>query len=295
MASLEMRPLGLGELLDRAVTLFVRRFAAIVGALAVVYVPFAFVQWMLIGDIVTRHASTLTRAEWTSMGLVLALGLLVFALSRTAVALVAHDAYTSREVSVVLAYRVAAARVGAQLVALIVAALCEGIVLLIAALLFFAVGTMVAAAGGGTIAVTAAGAIPGILALAISTWLAFGYELSTIRIATGAWNPLTVLFRSLDATAFRNPWRTLLASLTLIAFTTVVPLMFSALGDALPSAVLRVILSIGAGTIVGVLTEALGVSFLVVYDIDIAVRREGIDLALALDANERTPLWQAPK
>ena len=40
MLTVDLRPLGAGELLDRAVTLFVRHFAAIAAVVAVAYVPY---------------------------------------------------------------------------------------------------------------------------------------------------------------------------------------------------------------------------------------------------------------
>ena len=45
MIQLDLRPLGLGEILDRAVTLFVRRFAVLMLILALVAIPVAVVQY----------------------------------------------------------------------------------------------------------------------------------------------------------------------------------------------------------------------------------------------------------
>ena len=54
-----LRPLSIGELLDRAVTLFVRNFWLFCGLAAIVYVPLALVQ-SLLGDFWMRYAATLS-------------------------------------------------------------------------------------------------------------------------------------------------------------------------------------------------------------------------------------------
>lgn len=46
MGQIELRPLGIGEILDRAVTLFVARFASIVLILAAYTVPIAIVEYI---------------------------------------------------------------------------------------------------------------------------------------------------------------------------------------------------------------------------------------------------------
>src|SRR5947209_13783940 len=46
----ELRPLGAGEMLDRAITLYVRRFALIVTVLAVVSVPIVLLEALTVPD-----------------------------------------------------------------------------------------------------------------------------------------------------------------------------------------------------------------------------------------------------
>jgi hypothetical protein len=283
----DLRPLGLGELLDRAVTLLVRRFSSIVTAIAVVYVPFAFVQMALVGWLVTPK-SHLTRAEGTSLGIDFALAVLIFALERTAAVSVAHAAYMSRSLSLGEAYRLAVARFPAQIVVHIVSALlCVAILIAVAIPVFMI--ELIAVPGAGIGAAFIAVGIVGALTLFPYAWLYLGYELATVRVATSAEHRYTALFAALRATVLRRPWHSLLVAGALMLVTIGGSLLFSSLTNLMPSPALRALMTFGVGTVGTILIEALTVTFLVVYDVDLAIRREGLDLAVALDAVPPSP------
>lgn len=286
MATSDLRPLGLGEILDRAVTLFVRHFGVLVTALAVAYVPFALVQWVLVGWLIARKpASRLTGDQWASFVVDIALGTLVFALTRTAVAAIAGEAYLSRKLSLGAAYRLAAQRFGAQIVTAIFATLI-GFAILFVAAIPVVVTAIVATAGGGpgTVPILIALGIAGVVAFAPCAWLFFAYELATVRIATAAPNRYAALFTALRVTALRRPWRSLLAAVTLLFIGIAGSLIVSGLSELTPSPNLRLLMTLGVGSLGSVMLEAVTVTFLVAYDVDLAIRQEGLDLAVALDA-----------
>ena len=288
MATADLRPLDLGEILDRAVTLFVRRFSAIVTAIAVAYVPFAFVQWAL-GWLVL-YKTRLTREEWSSFGLDVVLGVLVFALSRTAVAAIVGAAYMSRSLSLGAAYLLAARRFGAQIVVNIVTALIGGAILIVAAIPVI-IMTIIATSGGsrGIVPILIALGIAGVVAIVLGAWLFLGYELATVRLAAHAQNGYTAVAAALRATVFRRPWRSLLAAGTLLLVQVGGALILSGIAELMPSPGLHAFMMFGVGSAGTILIEALTVTFLVVYDVDIAVRYEGLDLAVALEVTPPAP------
>jgi hypothetical protein len=280
----ELRPLGLGELLDRAVTLFVRNFGVLISAAAVAYVPFAIIQWATVGGILGHHRTSFTRAEWPAMGVDLGFGLLAFVLARTAVAALARAAYLSRSLSLGAAYRLAAQRFVAQLVTQLLGALIWFATLLVITLPVLV--TAVITASGGTpltVPTYVALGIAGAVALGVAAWLFLAVQLASVRIAAGVQHPYTALFAALG-TVFRRPWQSLLAAFTLMLVVAGGSFLLSALGELMPTQVLRSIMLFGVASVGTILIEALSVSFLVVYDVDLAVRREGLDFAAALDA-----------
>lgn len=287
MSTTGLRPLGLGELLDRAVTLLVRRFGVLAAAVAIAYVPFAFVQWVTIGWTVGREPGGLSRHEWDSLGIDLAAGVVTFCLARTAAAAIAHAAYMSRELSLGEAYRLAARRFGAQVVTNVFGALVAGSILFVTAIPVIV--TAAIAGTPGTIPILIALGIAGLVAVVLGMWLFFAFELATIRIATRAQPGYTALFAALGTTVRRRPWRSLLAAVTLLLVQGGGALIFSTLGDLMPSRALHAFVTFGLGSAGTVLIEALSVTFLVAYDIDLAVRSEGLDLSVALDATPPVP------
>ena len=290
MAITTLQPLGLGELLDRAVGLFVRHFAPITAVVAIAYVPFAFLRWATIGHIVSHKPQALRRDEWTSVGLDIALGMIVFGFTRTAVAAVAHARYMSRRMSLAAAYRAAVVCFPAQIFAMLVAGVIECLIVLLAgAIPVVAVASIATAGGGaGTVPILVAVGFAAIAVAILSAWLCFGYELATVRIAYDARSPYTALFSSLGATVFQRPWRSLLAAVILVLLIGGGSLMFSLLGDLSPSPALRIVITFGLGGVGEILIESLSTAFLIAYDVDIAIRREGLDLAAALDAGALT-------
>ena len=291
MAVTTLQPLGLGELLDRAVALFVRNLTPITAAVAIAYVPFAFLQWAMIGHLVSKTPQAFRRDEWSSIALDVTLGMIVFVFTRTAVAGVAHARYMSRPMSLAAAYRAAVVRFPAQIFAMLVAVVMEcSIVLVAGAVPLVAVAAIATAGGGpGTVPILIAMGFAAVAVAILSAWLCFGYELATVRIAYDTRSPYTALFSALSATVFHRPWRSLLAAVILVLLVGGGSLMFSLLGDLSPSPALRILLTVGLGGVGSILIESLSAAFLIAYDVDVAIRREGLDLAVALDAGAASP------
>ena len=282
MTSAELGPLGLGDLLDRAVTLFVHRFGSLVGALAIVYVPLAIVQWRTLGWLDT-YKTTLTREQLASLMLNTIVGLLVWAFARTAAVAIAQAGYAQHTLSLGAAYRRAVARFAAQAVTLIFGTLI-GMAIFFVALMPFAIGLFTTFGSLRGPARVVALAVGGVVGLMLGAWLFFAWELATVRVAIAPKPPYAALFAALRATAFRRPWHSLLAALTLMLIVFGGSLIFSVLAQLMPLGTLRTTLDFAIAPASSILIEALSVTFLVAYDVDLAVRFEGIDLAAALDA-----------
>jgi hypothetical protein len=158
------------------------------------------------------------------------------------------------------------------------------IVLLAGAIPVIAVALIATAGGGeGTVPILIVLGLAAIVVAILSAWLCFGYELATVRIAYDGRSPYTALFSSLGATVFQRPWRSLLSAVILVLLAGGGSLMIALLGELPPSPALRTVITFGLGGAGSILIESLSAAFLIAYDVDIAIRREGLDLAATLD------------
>jgi hypothetical protein len=103
-------------------------------------------------------------------------------------------------------------------------------------------------------------------------------------LAASTRRPYSAFAAALRATVFARPWRTLLAALILAVVAGGVLLVTSSLVELIPSEDLRSLVWFTVSAIESIVTECVTVAFLVVYAIDIAVRREGYDIAGAIEA-----------
>ena len=302
----ELRPLGAGEILDRAVTLFVRRFVPIVTVLAVVIVPLVILETIaspgsarVFDDLgkamaagTNRTASkqaldALTRDGQTSplAYLLMIAGMFARLLMFSAVVAVIASTYAGEPLAFAAGYRLAFRRWGTQIVvALVYAALAviAAIPLFMAALALALVASVLAVAGSQ--AVTAVVSILGVLVflglvMALSGWLYMAYMLAAVAVVTERSDVATAVGAGLRR-AFGKPtrWRTLIAGLVAAAITFggSLPTVGVAIGaSALLHLPVLYYAIVGAGS---VLLEGLTTAFVVVYATDVRVRREGLDL-----------------
>jgi hypothetical protein len=284
MANRELRPLGLGELLDRAVTLCARNAGLMLAAIAVPYVLLALLQWALFGDRYAPSTYASGRSEWNALGIDTIVGVTVFLFARGAAARVAHERYAERSIAPAAAFRTGFRRFGPLLGLTLIATIGGAAVAFVLSVVFTLVTGFLGVFGAaGTIVRVVVGLPVFLPALA---WYVFAYDLATVRVALGA-SPSIALFAALGATAIRRPWRSLLAAVIAALIPVAVPVMIEYAAEALPFAPLRVTLELGVVNIASIIGEALSVAFLVAYDVDIAVRHEGYDLALGLEEPSR--------
>jgi hypothetical protein len=309
----DLRPLGAGEILDRAVTLFVRHFWPLVLILALVVVPLQIISHFvqpsdlakLLNDyqrllaVPAGHPEQQTKilremsagsAFTPGSVLVILIAVLVSPLATTACAILASVNYRGGPISVLTAYRQAVRRWFAQVITTIVfIALYIGLVIaivLIMVLFVLLVGMIAALSQTAGLVV----GIPlGLAFLAVALigvlLLYFAWELATVSIAIEEPDPGRAIGRSFRRTLGRGLfWRSVLAGLILVVVTFGGALVVGAVGGILAVLThLSVLVSIFQA-IASVVINALLVCYLVVYLYDVRVRREGYDLSLASQA-----------
>jgi hypothetical protein len=298
-------------MLDRAITLYVRRFPQIVLVLAVVSVPVILLQalvapqsahiWSDLGQIFAAGGGAASRRAGDAMAadsrltplafLVTFAAMVVRVLMWSAVVAVVASAYAGTRTSLGDAYRLALRRWFPQLVV----GLSFGILGFVAMIPVFIVyivfvGALVALSA---LQQTAAVVVVGIVAFlvfltgfaVIGSFVFMAYELAAVAVVTETGNPFEAVQLALRRAFARGmKRRTAVAGLVLILVSQAgaLPLVAAAAlltafthVDALYFAIL------GAG---GVLLDGIVASFAVVYAVDVRVRREGYDLLLAQTA-----------
>jgi hypothetical protein len=302
----ELRPLGAGEILDRAVTLFVRRFVPIVAVLAIAILPLMLTEALIapgsarmfadLGRVLmsTRGgadsaaaAAALTRDQ-AGMGqyaIVVLLSLVVRLLMWSAILAVASAAYAGATTPFGTAYRLALRCWPGQ----VVVAVTFGI---IASVLFVPVVIAYAIALAGVVGLIALhaeviAAIFGVVAaivvlgafLLLGAWVYMTYQLASAAVVIESMNPIAAVTAALRRSfALQTWWRTIVAGLIVLAVTQGAALVFAALGILVATLAHMEQLSfviLGVGTIV---VEGVLAVFVVVFSTDVRVRREGLDL-----------------
>lgn len=308
MQTTELRPLGAGEMLDRAITLYVRRFALIVAVLAVVSVPIVLIQALIApqtahvfsdlgrmlaagtnGAASQRAADQFARDNtMTPLAVLVLFGASVGRLLMWCAILAGvAAAYAGIETSVGAAYRLALRRwlplIVVTLAFLILAMFAAVPVFMLYLILIVAVIALSALHQTvATIAIAIVGFLIVIAGAAVVGSLAFmSYELAAVAMVTETANPVEAIgigLRRAFAPGMKR--RTLVAGLVMLLVSQVgaVPILaIAAVATALTHVDALYFAIIGAGS---VLLDGLVASFAVVYAVDARVRREGIDLVV---------------
>ncbi len=305
----DLRPLRIGEILDRAVTLFVRHFAIFMLILALVAIPVDLCRYIsapqtvnFIDDLqryiaippghqreqqaLIAHWVAQNRLSAWSAILVFA-GLLFNVVSYTACVLAVGESSAGRVASVRDVYRRAVRCWLPQIVAI---AAFAGLAIVLLVGLTIVVFLIALAFGALSVVSTAAATIVGI-AFAVLGVLVFiasfallylAATLSFISIALEQANPIRGIAHGLRRTL--SPpifWRSLLVSLIAFIVTFLGSLVLVAVAAGISvvshiSALYPIVAVIG-----GLVLNALVLTFVVMYSIDVRVRREGYDLAIA--------------
>lgn len=306
MQSGELRPLGAGEILDCAVTLFVSRFVPMVAVLAVAIAPLMILSAVLApgqgrvftdigalfsagpGTSAARTAAQALQRDSASGGSLAFVLLASFAtrlLMWTAAAAYAAAAYAGRTMTLQEAYAVGLRRWFAQLLVGLAFAIIGGtmfVPLFIAYILaFVVVGALIALkliVAAAILGVIAAIVVLGIVVIA-GAFVFMAYQLATVAVATNEPNPVTAISTSLRSVFARATlWRTVVGGLVALAVTEGGTIPLVAVGGLLTAlthigALYYVVLGLGQ-----VLLDGLVIAFVIVYAVDVRVRREGIDL-----------------
>jgi hypothetical protein len=303
----ELRPLGAGELLDRAVTLFVRRFVPIVIVLAIAIIPLMIVQALIspnAADMMTNLGSIFTAAsnpagatkasaaiERYNSSLPGIIGFSFIAavvrlLMWSAIVAVIAAAYTSDRVTTPRdAYVIGANCWPAQLLVGLAFMVGGGVCAVPLFVVYFVIVIIVIGLAAANLGIAAAifGVIAGIALLAAAavfgSFVFMTYELAATFVVTESPNAIAAIQTAIRRVSSRATfWRTVVAGLVVFAITQ---------GLALPVAFIAGFLSaithvsalyyaiLGTGTIV---LDGLVASFVVVYATDVRIRREGLDL-----------------
>ncbi len=302
----ELRPLGAGEILDRAVTLFVRRFVPIVAVLSIAIVPLMLSEALIApgsarmftdlgrvltstnggsGSVAAAAALTRDQAGAGQYAIVILLSIVVRLLMWSAILAVASAAYAGATTTFGTAYRLALRCWPAQAVVAVTFAII-GSVLFVPVLIAYAIAIAVVF---GLIALHAevVAAIFGVVAaivvlggfLLLGAWVYMTYQLASAAVVIESMNPIAAITAALRRSFARQTWwRTVVAGLIALTLTQGAALVFVGLGLLVASLAHVAQLSfviLGLGTIV---VEGVLAVFVVVFSTDVRVRREGLDL-----------------
>jgi len=302
LAVLEMRPLGAGEVLDRAVTLFVRSFVPVATAIAVPYVPYLVLQAFVFGNTMQHLMSAASTpgvaprfmpADLGSYFLTSLLSIVIALFAQTAIYVTLEGAYRGERVPLGTAYRAALARFWNQLgAAILFYFIFTGVLFLIAAVAGLLVLAGVGLHMNGPLAVLGA-IIIGIAAIAVivvaMTMIYMAFALSALSIAlarNGAIGALVLAFKTVFGPAQRV--RCLVAGLIALAVLFGVEIVAGILGAVMQFALKSYQLEVAAGGVFGILMAGFLSAYVVVFAYDLKVRGQGFDLELALGAAEQT-------
>jgi hypothetical protein len=310
---LDLRPLDIGEILDRAVTLFVRRFAVLVLILALVAIPIAIVQYAtapstagLLADIQRLlslppghpEEQRAVLRELTRDNQIGAVGLVLFllsavlsALSTTACIIGVAQAYGGKLPSVREVYRAALLRWAAQLAAGVAyMGLAFGLTILLGLTIFVIALAVGALATFSRIAAAIVGIPAAVVVVAVFfaavVLLYFAAQMTLVAIALEEPNPIRGIAHGLRRTL--SPaifWRSLLVATVLFAVALAGSLILLGIASATSALTHLTALYPVVAVTGGVALNALLTTFVVIYAFDIRVRREGYDLAVAAEMN----------
>jgi hypothetical protein len=305
----ELRPLGAGEMLDRAITLYVRWFAPIVIVLAVVAVPVTVLQAVVAphaahafsdmarvfssaGDPAASRAAAqaLSRDNQSSplTVLVIFVAAVVRVLTWCALVSVVASAYAGTRTSVAQAYRFALGRWLPQVVvslAFLVLGIFASIPIFVLYFIVFlgAIGLSALHQTAAMIGLLIVGGLVFFALLCTVGPLVFmAYELASVAAIVETANPVEAIgigLRRAFAPGMKR--RTVVAGLVLMLVSQLgtVPLIaLAAVAAAVTHVDALYFAILGAG---GVLLEGIVATFVVVYAVDVRVRREGFDIVVA--------------
>jgi len=301
----DLRPLGAGELLDRAITIFVRRFVPIMLALAVVEVPLLIAQALLapdpvsLFDIVGRigaggrqpsPAAVRQLSDMNAANMRLALlSFLVRFVQWNAVIAVVSAAYAGTTVALGAAYRLAVrlwiAQIVVALVYAVIGLICAipWFILYVAMILFTAFVASVVHVQAIAVAV---GVIVGLAVLAagavVGAWVFIASAVASVAVVSEGMNPVAACTAGLRRTfGASTRVRSIVAGIVAFVVAVLGTLPAIAVGALLAEVTHVHALYWALAGPAQLLAHGLLAAFIVCFAVDVRVRREGIDLLAA--------------
>ena len=305
----ELRPLGAGELLDRAVTLFVREFVPIVTVLAVVIVPVVVLQALIApksGQVFTdlgrvfsaagnRGASEAAAAALSRDGGSNALTFLLFAVSSigrllmwSAIISLIATAYAGSRITFGHAYRVGFQRWLPQVVVALAFLVLGGVTVIPLLIAYLLVVILIGVLAGFNqfIAAVAVGVVGGLIVISafavILSWVFMMYELAAVAVVTETANPIEAIGIAMRRGFARGTRvRTIVGGLVVFVVSEVGSLPLIAVAVTLTAITHVDMLYFAVLGVGSVLLEGIVAAFVVVFAVDVRVRREGFDIIAA--------------
>ncbi|HEY6234763.1 MAG TPA: hypothetical protein VIW69_06675 [Candidatus Elarobacter sp.] len=305
----ELRPLGAGELLDRAVTLFVRDFVPIVTVLAAVLVPLVVFQALVapnsgqvfsdIGRVFSaagnpaqsQAAAQALSRDGGSNGLtflLLAVSMVARLLMWSAIVSLVATAYAGSRISFGSAYRVGVQRWFPQVVVALTFTVIGTVTSLPLAMAYLLVAVLAGLLAGlhqfiAAVVVGIIGAVIVFSAIAVVlSWVFMTYQIASVAVVTETSNPIEAIGTALRRAFARGiRWRTVAGGLVVFVVSQVGTFPLIAVAIALTvlthvSVLYFAVLGVGS-----VLLEGIVAAFVVVFAVDIRIRREGFDIIAA--------------
>jgi hypothetical protein len=299
----ELRPLGAGEVLDRAVTLFVRRFVPLAVVLAVSVVPLMILEAVIApgtaniysdmarvftasGRAESNAAAAQVTRDQGSMAAMSVVVLLTYALRFLTWSAILTIVAAPAAIGVGAAYRAGLRYWFAQVVAAI-AFMILGMLALIPAFVLYVLAIVVVAALAALHALTVAvivGILAGVVVLAlfaaVGSWVYMTYAVATTAIAIERVGLVASITLALRRTLSRATWwRAIIAGLIIGLLTGGGELLFVAAGAVVGALAHVPVLMFAFAGVGQILVQGLLAAFVVVFATDMRVRREGFDLS----------------
>ena len=291
--SFELRPLSLGELLDRSFTFYRRHFSTFVGIMAApsVMVLLVSVDREMMSAL-ARHNLQNGDIGWVLAGsgllIVLSIGyFVVYMAALGATTLAVSDLYRDRPITIAGSYAQMRGQIGSLVVLMLLTGLRVG-------------GVAVAMLAG--IGITAgllrtaplfAGSVIALIAIAggaVFVFLMLRYALSVPALTLESVTPSEALGRSVDLTR-NNLWRVFVLCLFSVVITYVSILIFQAplitaaviAGPESPAAFWLNLAGALTGAIASAISGPIMIIALAVLYYDVRIRHEGLDLEIMMD------------
>ncbi|MGB8644949.1 MAG: hypothetical protein WCF84_06910 [Anaerolineae bacterium] len=306
---LNLRPMGMPELLDRSITLYRKNFLLFVAIESVITMPVVLIQvvsTLLLGPTSFLTGSLGSATTGLAVYYALSVGLVILSLlggiiQMAALSLAVSERYHERPTSLKAAYGRALRRWDSLLVVSIVLGLVNGVVML---LLF---GPLFALALLGP-SITSSGAGLATSLLALFGCLAFVPAVVVLAFLDTRWAFVIPSIMIENLRAFQGLgrswrlvrgyfWRVLGTGILLILFVyalEIVPVWLFQIAAVwiaamLNSASLVSVLSGAIGAVIGILVSPIQFTVLVLLYYDIRIRKEGYDLVLRVEAMNAAP------